>query len=126
MKANALSRPDRIGLKVATVIFGAFGLLTALLSMAPGAPGPLWVLLRTASVIFIVAGWGIGAREAWAEIAQPGARDARVDSPPDPGHPPDAWRVRDHSIARRRRLVSLRVLRQDIRRPVCLGKHRKL
>ncbi len=68
MKANAISRPDRIGLKVSAVFFGVFGLLTALLSLAPGAPGPLWLLLRTASVIFIVAAWGIGARQAWAMI----------------------------------------------------------
>lgn len=67
MNANALSRPDQIGLKVSAV-FGVSGLFTSLLSLAPGAPGPLWVLLRTASLIFIVAALGIGARTAWATI----------------------------------------------------------
>lgn len=68
MEANAGLRSGQVGLKVSAVFFGVFGVVTALLSLAPGAPAPLWVLLRMTSVIFALAALGIGARKAWATI----------------------------------------------------------
>ena len=43
------------------VFFGVVALLTVMLSLAPGAPAPVWVLLRSAAVIFIVAAFALYA-----------------------------------------------------------------
>jgi hypothetical protein len=68
MKASALSQPGRVGLNVSAVFFGIFGAVTTLLSVAPGAPAPLSILLRTAAVVLIVAAVGVGTDKTWGTI----------------------------------------------------------
>lgn len=67
MEANVRMRGP-VWLKVSAVFFGVFGVVTALLSLAPGAPTPLWVLLRAAAVVLIVATVGVGTGNAWGTI----------------------------------------------------------
>ncbi len=173
MEANVRMRGP-VWLKVSAVFFGVFGVVTALLSLAPGAPTPLWVLLRAAAVVLIVATVGVGTGKAWGTIPAiarrfprraGSARDdglgAGVHLPGSPRRfrrcfacrfelyalygrpraPSSSWaksahrraryarvqrlpnldgfgyflRLRHHSSARRRCLVSLRMRRQDLR-----------
>jgi hypothetical protein len=68
MSGGAFLKRGGIRLRISATFFGVCGLLTALLSLAPGAHPVLWVGLRTASVILVVAAVGTGARQAWATI----------------------------------------------------------
>ncbi len=69
MSNRSLASRSRLSLNGTIAFFAVCGVLLALLSLAPGAPLPIWIPLRIVAAFFILAALGLGARRSWGFTA---------------------------------------------------------